>query len=152
MWVLLVPGVIHSQVIQSKEYLLSTENRPKEIGRWIASGRRGPPSIQKLPRYAASWKKWWSSLQPDSWERKLVRNVDAGEKWEGLQKGSINGFFNIVISLVWWHAAITNPSQRKAHEEMVEDVSWVLDWMLDDRKHGKKRAAGSSDEDAEPRV
>jgi hypothetical protein len=70
-----------------------------------------------------------------------------------LRKGSINGFFNVIISLVWWYAAVKNPAQRKAHQEMVEDVAWVLDWMLDDRKQGKKRSSGTSrDEDAEARV
>jgi hypothetical protein len=97
-------------------------------------------------RYVAAWKTWWISLQPDSRQkRKLLRVVDAGEKWEELRKGSINGFFSVIISLVWWYAAIKNPAQSKVHREAVEDVSWVLDWMLDDGKDGKKRAGGSSD-------
>jgi len=51
-----------------------------------------------------------------------------------------------VISLVWWYAAIKNPGQKKVHNEVVADVAWVLGWMLDNRKEGKKRAGGSSDD------
>lgn len=94
----------------------------------------------------SSWKKWWSSLQPKSRQvsgnnRKLLQVIETGEKWEDLRKGSVNGFFNIVITLVWWYSAITSPSQRKVYVEMVEDVSWVLDWLLAGPKAGMKRGA-----------
>jgi hypothetical protein len=73
--------------------------------------------------------------------------VETGEKWEELRKGSINGFFNVVVSLVWWYAAVKTPAQRKVYGEMVDDVSWVLDWVLGDSKAGKKRAADSQKEE-----
>ena len=88
-------------------------------------------------------------MQPESRQqsgnRKLARVVDTGEQRESLRKGSINGFFNIIISLVWWYASIKNASQSKVYKEVVEDVAWVLDWMLDQRKEGKKRASGSAE-------
>jgi hypothetical protein len=122
-------------------------NRPEEIGRWINGGRKGSPLINNLNQFVAAWKKWWISLQPESrQQRKLIRSVEAGEKWEELRKGSINGFFTVVISLVWWYAAIRNPAQSKVHREMVEDVSWVLGCMLENRKEGKKRAQGTSED------
>jgi len=49
-----------------------------------------------------------------------------------------------VISLVWWYAAIKNPAQKRVHNDAVDDVAWVLGWMLDSRKDGKKRVSGSS--------
>ena len=95
------------------------------------------------------------SLQPESRQRKLVRSVSAGEKWEELRKGSVNGFFNIIISLVWWYSVVRNPSQSKVHREVVEDVLWVLDQMLDGHQEGKKCAAPSGtsgEKDSEPRA
>ena len=84
---------------------MSKTDRPEEIGRWINGRRKAAPIIKDLNRYVAAWKKWWASLQPDCRRlagHKLRQVVETGERWEELRKGSINGFFNIVISLLWW--------------------------------------------------
>jgi hypothetical protein len=39
---------------------------------------------------------------------------------------------------LWWYRAIKTAAQTKAYKDVVRDVSWVLDRMLD---KGKKRAA-----------
>ena len=128
---------------------MSKTDRPEEIARWINGGRKVTPVIKDLNRFVAAWKRWWKSLQPDSRclaGNKLGQVVEAGEKWEELRKGSINGFFNIVISLLWWHKAIQNAAQGKVHKEAVNDVLWVLEWMVEQRTSGKKRVSSSAKE------
>jgi len=87
-----------------------------------------------------SWKAWWLSLQPDSRVQqgsKLRRVHVTGEKWEKLSKGGINGFFNIVVSLSWWWAAVKSSAQRKVFMEMLEDVSWVQDQVISSLQQGQ---------------
>jgi hypothetical protein len=76
----------------------------------------------------------------------LLREVDVGELWVETRKGSINGFFNIVVSLSWWMLALAGASGEEANEFLItlKDVLLVLDQMLacDPRKHGR----GTSDD------
>ena len=87
--------------------------------------------ISDVAHYATTWKKWWTSLQLESrckpGTNKLPRDVNAMEQWEELCKGGLNGFFMVVVSLVWWKAAIKNALQGKIYRDTLEDVSWVLD-------------------------
>jgi hypothetical protein len=131
---------------------LSKTDRPEEIGRWINGGRKAAPVIKDLNRFVAAWKRWWASLQPDSRRlggHKLSQVVETGEKWDELRKGSINGFFNIVVSLLWWYAGIKNAVQGKVYKETVADVLWVLEWMAESRSNNKKRVSGSAKEEVE---
>ena len=131
--------------VKGKTYVLSSALRPELLGRWINSRRRQAPVIEDLAVYVVSWRKWWASLQPQSrrlpgGSGKLSQVVETGERWEELRKRSINGFFNVVVSLGWWYAALKSPAQRRIYGEIVDDVSWVLDQLLVDKKHGKKHA------------
>jgi len=113
--------------------MLSTTGRPAIVGRWINGGRKSTPTIDDLQDFVRGWKAWWVSLQPDSrikQGQKLGQDVESGEKWPKLCKGGINGFFNIVISLMWWYTAITSSAQRKIFITMMEDVSWVQDQII----------------------
>lgn len=56
--------------------------------------------------------------------------VSTGEQWEELRKGSINGFYNIVVSLGWWIEAATTDPERAGVYHMVSDAMWVVDQML----------------------
>ena len=119
--------------MKSKGMTLPTAGRPAIIGKWINGGRKVSPVIDDLQTFVSVWKGWWVSLQPESRVQKgnkLGQVIDAGEKWEKLCKGGINGFFNIVVSLAWWRAAITSPAQQKVLTEMVHDVSWVQDQII----------------------
>jgi hypothetical protein len=132
--------------IKGKTSLLSSAHRLDVIGRWISGGCCQAPVIDDLPAFVSAWKNWWASLQPKSRQPsgnsgKLLRVVETGEKWEELHKGSINGFFNVVVSLGWWYTATNSAAQGRIHDETIEDVSWVLDWLLGDGKAGKKCAA-----------
>jgi hypothetical protein len=74
---------------------------------------------------------WWVELQPASREReKLLRVVEDGEQWEELQKGSINGFYNVVVSLGWWVQAATTESEHIEVGRMISDAVWVVVQML----------------------
>jgi len=129
-------------ILQGKAMALSKVDRPDIIGRWIAGGRKSSPVIGDLPGFMTLWKKWWVSLQPSSrgqHGRKLRRVVNEDEEWEELQKGSINGFFTVVISLSWWLTAATTPAHHKAFLEVVEDVSWVQDQIIAKLKPSLKR-------------
>jgi hypothetical protein len=135
---------------QSKGVVLSKIGRPGVIGLWISGGRKLPPSIKDLPAYITSWKSWWCSLQPSSRVQSgstiLRKEVEIGEVWEELQKGSINGFFNVVVSLSWWFTAITEPAQHHNFLDMASDVLWVMKQMISGLQLSGKRVRAEYDE------
>jgi hypothetical protein len=92
------------------------------------------PAIENVGEYEEAWMKWWSSLQP-SWRGvNLVRKmVPEDERWENTCKGGNNGFFIIMITLAWWKAA--NSTSGK-WVEMLEDVIWVCEKMIESRQDG----------------
>lgn len=130
---------------------LSTTGRPDIIGRWINSGRKALPVIDDLPAFVGSWKRWWGALQPKSRVQKGngkgSRGVDDKEEWEDLRKGSINGFFNIVVSLASWWMALKTAAQRKIFLEMIDEVSWAMDQMMGEVGAGKKRGHNTVEEE-----
>ena len=133
--------------LQGESMTLSKVGRPDVIGRWILGGCKVTPVIEDLPAFVTLWRKWWISLQPSSQVkqgRKLCQAVDDHEEWEELQKGSINGFFTVIISLSWWLTAAKTAAQHKIFLEVVEDVSWVQDQIIARLKPSLKR--GHKDE------
>ena len=81
----------------------------------------------------------------------LQQSVDADEGWGELMKGSINGFFTVVVSLAWWWQGVKSAPQRKVWFEMVDDVLWVQDQMIVKlrgvRKRGRDKKTTDGDED-----
>ena len=124
--------------------VLSKVDRPVIIGQWINGGRKSSPIIKDISVFVASWRKWWGALQPQSRKQngKLSCEVGEVEGWEELKKGSINGFFNVVISLSWWFSAIKTAAQRKTFLEVVDDVSWVQDQLIGQLQPSRKRGQG----------
>jgi hypothetical protein len=113
--------------------VLSRQGRPEIIDRWISSGRKTWPVIEDVSLFAGAWRQWWVSLQPKARVQgrgRLVRVVDRNETWEELKKGSVNGFFNVVVSLAWWYESLKTSAHRKAFMDMVDDVLWVQDQLL----------------------
>jgi hypothetical protein len=145
---------ITADPLQGKSMFLSKTERPEAIGRWINSGRRSWPKVDDVPAFTKSWGKWWGTLQPKSRVQKgkpLQRSVDADEGWGELMKGSINGFFTVVVSLAWWWEGVKSAAQRKAWMEMVDDVLWVQDQMIMKlrgvRKRGRDEKTTDGDKD-----
>jgi hypothetical protein len=130
-------------VLQSKANVLSKVDRPDVVGRWVNGGRKSWPTVQDLGPFVIAWKKWWMSLQPASRIQRgktpLLRSMEIDEGWEDLMKGGINGFFNVVVSLVWWFQAIKTAAQRKVFTDMMEDVLWVTGQMISKLQGVKKR-------------
>jgi hypothetical protein len=101
--------------------------------------------LQDFLSFKASWKRWWARLQPP--ERRVSdaeplakEGVDDVE-WKELRKGSINGFYTIIVSLSWWlRFALDDPIEGGDFVEVLSDVSWVQDRMIESLERNAKRA------------
>ena len=135
---------------QRKANVLSKAGRPDIVDRWIGNARKSTPQVSDVTAFAKEWKAWWIGLQPESREgEKLLRIVTPGERWEVLQKGGINGFFNVVVSMSWWCLAVKTPAQKRLLSEMVDDVAWVLTQMvgsLDNVEKSRKRSIDDAED------
>jgi hypothetical protein len=93
--------------------------------------------------------KWWFSLQPVAREgEKLLRAMDADEQWVETKKGTINGFYNVVVSLGWWLKALKTDVDRANFDSILDDVLWVANQMVrnpDGTPKPPKRARSNSD-------
>jgi hypothetical protein len=127
--------------LQTKAVMISAKDRPLAISHWSRCARNASaaPDITDIEDWARLWRVWWTGMQPASrGGEKLLRVVDAAEEWVELRKGSINGFYNVVISLGWWiQAAATAPELAEA-TQMVDDAIWVMDQMLGGSRAGKR--------------
>lgn len=97
------------------------------------------PSIGSISEYALQWKKWWKILQPtwrntDSWpfDRSDVH------AWGVLASGGKDGWFVILMSLVWWAFAITSDQDRAIFISVCTDVRWVLQQASSELRVGAK--------------
>ncbi|KAI0755868.1 hypothetical protein BC629DRAFT_1275188, partial [Irpex lacteus] len=86
---------------------VSTDNRPSAVKAWIQRHRKydKPPSDMDAKEFEGRWKAWWETLQPAwrkmSWPPAQPVELLGGD-WETLDKGGCNGFFTIILTLVWW--------------------------------------------------
>jgi hypothetical protein len=141
---------------QKREHKLDNNGRPEEITVWQKSGRKYtvmPDLSDKLPSFAASWWRWWKTLQP-SWRMKeplrLSRKVPQNPDWSVLDKGTANGFFVIVLALGWWalgikHLGVVDEISIKNLLEAIEDTTWVLRQMELPRSTSTKRPRSEDD-------
>ncbi|KAI0713991.1 hypothetical protein C8Q76DRAFT_601935, partial [Earliella scabrosa] len=112
---------------------LSPKHRPEEVKFWIARGRKydNPPKIKSLPAFIASWRKWWSRLQPaerrsDESVWPLLRNPPAdAASWSDVRRGGCNGLFMVLMTLSWWLRALDEGGDTAELRSAVEDVTWV---------------------------
>ncbi|KAI0054924.1 hypothetical protein BV25DRAFT_1764828, partial [Artomyces pyxidatus] len=88
---------------------LDVKKRPAAIGEWIKRHRdyAKMPTIKDASQFGASWREWWSSLQP-AWRRSsdgddwpMKRSGDSAS-WVELAKGGPNGLVLVLIAVVWW--------------------------------------------------
>ena len=85
------------------------------------------PRITNLPKYKASWQKWWHGLQP-KWHQLedgtfLQEVPNAGEEWEGLWQGGPNGFFMVISSLSWWVKAANGKADDIGLHDTMDDIT-----------------------------
>jgi hypothetical protein len=137
---------------KGKSLIISGSGRPVEIAAWTKNARspNAVPNIEDVTSWGRSWMKWWISLQPASrMGVELLREVDVGEPWLETKKGSINGFFNVVVSLSWWMQALTSDEAASEFLTILKDVLWVLGCMLQPITTKRGRSASDDGEEGE---
>jgi hypothetical protein len=129
--------------------MINAKERPPAISHWNKCGRSASavPKIENVEDWSRLWRIWWVSLQPQSRDGdKLLRVVTPSETWPETRKGSINGFYSIVVSLGWWMEALKSPSQQSEFSLMLADVQWVLGQMLGLQNTSAKRPFDAIDD------
>lgn len=112
---------------------------------WVGKGGKdysAPPPV-KLDDFMTAWDNWYHDLQP---EERLVkgrksfsysRNVEQ-VNWTKLRKGGPQGFFLLLVSLVFWvKSRVQNSLSTKRYQAAFSDVAWVLDSMVKNMRDGK---------------
>ena len=104
------------------------------------------PEIDQLHIFQEAWINWWITLQPESRQgSELLQDVELEEAWNKLCKGGPNGFFTLVASLGWWCASATSSEDKKRSGEMVLDVLWVVNQMIQGLQKKKRKAEEQSE-------
>ncbi|EDQ99300.1 uncharacterized protein LACBIDRAFT_335124 [Laccaria bicolor S238N-H82] len=100
------------------------DNRLPEVHYWISCRQVTEPKISAVKDFEASWWKWWKGLQPD-W--RVVLEVEGildsahqptlmgNEDWLAVDKYGRNAFFFVMVTLLWWGAAVPGPANGDAH-------------------------------------
>lgn len=110
---------------------LSATGRPPCVAQWIQRARaptyRAP--IADFDVFALSFTNWWRVLQPE-WRRVTDRVLARGTgDWESIRKPGTNGLLSVLAALFFW-AAASGVTGRKAWLESVEDVTWVIQQLV----------------------
>ncbi|KAJ7062418.1 hypothetical protein B0H15DRAFT_794823 [Mycena belliarum] len=108
---------------------LRTKGRPEQVGWWIGRGRARAPTITNVDAFAASWNKWWRSLNPTwrSGEKGGELSREAGGDWDVLRVPGINGMLSVVMSLKWWGDKVNADGVEVGDwARAVDDVLWAL--------------------------
>lgn len=125
----------------TQENRLDTKNRPNEVAAWLKCGRKLDtiPKISDVSVFANQWRQWWIVLQPpervpatpERWP--LLRPTDNNLDWQRTLRGGRNGLFIVILTLVWWSAAVSTTTERHEFESALEDVDWVFEEMAPKR-------------------
>ncbi|KAJ7715351.1 hypothetical protein B0H16DRAFT_1273340, partial [Mycena metata] len=103
-----------------------TTSRPREVGLWVKSARKGTPKV--IPEsFGKGWWEWWMAINPE-WrvsDGSLVKEGDGD--WDDLRCPGQNGFLNVIVCLRWWRLAAGTESSEWSRA--VSDVKWVLERM-----------------------
>lgn len=117
---------------------ISLANAPKALVNWIRKQKRcltRSPKIPDVDVFGASWRVWWTGLQPE-WRRKSRRGGNtwplkrtpfpAHEEWLELRYRGQDGLGLVLLSLGWWATCVQSSKDRKGWNSAVDDVLWVL--------------------------
>lgn len=130
---------------QAKGHKIGTEDRPEQVGWWLARGRKieKTPAINDVEEYGEKVQTWWTRLQP-GWRMQrtngawpLSRYTPADEDWDCLVKGGANGLAPFMIALGWWFKGIEDEKDVRELASVVEDVMWVLKEVHEALKDGR---------------
>jgi hypothetical protein len=94
-----------------------------------------PDLSMQIDDFSTDWWQWWEILQPE-WRGDgpdFSRDIPEDASWTEICKGGPNGFFIILLSIAWWGVAVQDQSSGIQGDwyDAYEDVSWVLDSMID---------------------
>ena len=84
----------------------------------------------------------------------LDKGKDGGYDWTELTKGGRNGFFMLLLTLVWWWKALRTPGERQDFESVLVEVEWALKGIvssLDLKSKVAKRLGEDNPEEEEAR-
>lgn len=112
--------------------------RPKELKKWVESGRyRSTITIlpNDVPRFGKSVWKWWKSLQPawrgvDSQTERPEHVNQMGNEWSTLDFSGPNGWLGILVCIRWWGEAVHGLKQDKRDRLMADWLALVEDTSL----------------------
>ena len=124
-------------------------HRPATIKMWLGCGcpyeADKHPEIMDLLKYVGEWEAWWKEMQPD-WQVgedgslvwKAVVNPD---EWGGMRKPGPNGFFTVLLMLLWWRMESGATCIWRA---AVEEVMWCVKHMVGGSVRGPQATCGGS--------
>jgi hypothetical protein len=121
---------------------------------WNARGKKfGIVPQFKVGEFAAVWRTWWESLQPN-WRPQECwppsRDTPPDEDWSVLRRGGINGLFVVLMCLSWWAQKLRSAKEQLAFKEAMSDVAWVIQQVFNSFapfSQLKRPAEGNDDTD-----
>ena len=136
---------------------MTTKNRPPQVAWWTSRGRKydRPPEVGRPKEFASSWRKWYITMQDsergDKWP--LAKDDDRTYNWTELTKGGRNGFFMLLLTLVWWQKALRTPAEHKEFDVVLDEVDWALTRIVAEldmkAKEGKHPREDPEEEDSD---
>src|SRR6266481_5474775 len=99
--------------------------------------------IMDLVKYVGEWVAWWKEMQANwrvgedgSLVRKAVVNPD---KWGVMWKPGPNGFFTVLLMLLWWRMESGDTCTWRV---AVEEVFWCVKHMVGSGVRGPQVVGG----------
>ncbi|KAJ3964964.1 hypothetical protein EV361DRAFT_811417 [Lentinula raphanica] len=114
--------------------------RPFAVSWWFRNRKpvlRVPPDdiFGQVSEFSTQWWEWWSMINPTWRERdiatgRLVINETDDGDWSMLIRPGQCGILTILMCLFWWRQHLTMPSQSQDWNSALEDVSWVIEELI----------------------
>ena len=74
--------------------------------------------------------KWWTAILEQVDLAPFAREEDIEREWYDLPNGGKDGLYLVVLSLGWWINARDRTKSSKV-DEVIEDVAWVIDALIE---------------------
>ncbi|KAL0572409.1 SERTA domain-containing protein 3 [Marasmius crinis-equi] len=124
---------------------LTTAGRPRQVGAWIAVGRRAPfdARIADVGEFADAMEEWWCNCVPSWRYDNDTETLTRGRgQWECLRVSGANGLTSVVAALGWWLRSLAQLHRKGFREkqfyteqfdrwvETAEDVEYSFKELL----------------------